>query len=305
VSGQQDIQMKENDTMDECNIRLDDHQPLDLLRNLPRERSTIIAWARVFYTLDPDVNRIINQHALLITRCFEVKNSGDVLADKKGSEWLEKLGFPKLLEDMLVEYFVCGEVFPFADFDANTDCWSRIFIQNPDYIIVKRVAAPDEPILMLRPDEHLKRIVSSNRPADVERREQLDPKIIEAVRKGENIQLDTFNSSHLCRRISPYEIRGTSVLMPLFKTLRQELSPERTATIKRTLGDLAELRPVEKDVLMMRYEFVFQMFERWMNSKILEPMFRIHGFTTCPLVKFNRDRLRRMLGAAWNEDDDA
>jgi hypothetical protein len=77
----------------------------------------------------------------------------------------------------------------------------------------------NEPIIMLRPDENLKRIIFSNRPTDIEQRKQLNNHIIDSVKRGENIPLDNFHVSHLARRISPYEIRGTGLPVCIFRQL--------------------------------------------------------------------------------------
>ncbi len=86
-------------------------------------------------------------------------------------------------------------------------------------MIVKRTVVANEPIIMLRPDENLKKIIFSNRPTDVEQRKQLNQHIIDSVRRGENIPLDNFHVSHLARRISPYEIRGTGLPVCIFRQL--------------------------------------------------------------------------------------
>src|SRR5208283_3947988 len=88
-----------------------------------------------------------------------------------------------------------------------------------DFMIVKRTVVANEPIIMLRPDENLKKIIFSNRPTDMEQRKQLNQHIIECVKRGENIPLDNFHVSHLARRISPYEIRGTGLPVCIFRQL--------------------------------------------------------------------------------------
>jgi hypothetical protein len=86
-------------------------------------------------------------------------------------------------------------------------------------MVVKRTVAANEPVIMMRPDENLKRIVFSNKPSDIEQRKQLNQYIIDSVKRGDNIQLDNFQVSHLARRISPYEIRGTGLPVCIFRQL--------------------------------------------------------------------------------------
>jgi len=72
---------------------------------------------------------------------------------------------------------------------------------------------------MLKPDEQLKQIIKSNKPGDIEKRKQLDPYIIDAVKRGGNIPLNNFNTSFLSRKIAPYESRGTGLPVSVFKQL--------------------------------------------------------------------------------------
>src|SRR5690606_9249948 len=75
------------------------------------------------------------------------------------------------------------------------------------------------PIISMRPDENLVRIVNSNHPADIQQRRQLSPEIVEYIKSRKNIPLNNFNISHLARRIAPYETRGTGLVVSCFKQL--------------------------------------------------------------------------------------
>lgn len=109
--------------------------------------------------------------------------------------------------------------FPYAELDESKGKWSRIIIQNPDYITVKHAVVAGDSVLSLRPDENLKRLVTSNRPSDVQQRQKLDPAILEHVKRGENIPLSNFYASHIARKINPYDTRGTGLTVSCFKQL--------------------------------------------------------------------------------------
>jgi hypothetical protein len=117
------------------------------------------------------------------------------------------------------EYWLLGESFVYAELNESQGKWSRLLLQNPDYMIVQRTIVANEPLIMLRPDENLKKIVFSNKAADIEQRKQLNPYIIDSVKRGGNIPLDNFYVSHLARKISPYEIRGTGLPVCIFRQL--------------------------------------------------------------------------------------
>ena len=117
------------------------------------------------------------------------------------------------------EFWLLGEAFIYAELDEGKGKWSRLHIQNPDFMIVKHTVVASEPIIMLRPDQNLKDIIFSDRSNDVEQRKQLPRVIVDSVRRGQSIPLDNFNVSHLARRISPYEIRGTGLPVCIFRRL--------------------------------------------------------------------------------------
>jgi intein/homing endonuclease len=109
--------------------------------------------------------------------------------------------------------------FPYAELDENNGKWSKIIIQNPDYIHTKKTVLSGDPIISLKPDAVLQRLVLSNNPADVQLRKQIPEKIVYHVRAGQDIPLDNFNISHLKMLSSPYDVRGTSIIVSAFKDL--------------------------------------------------------------------------------------
>ena len=186
--------------------------------NLPRDRATINAWCRAYFALNPIVHNAIQLHSTYPISKMNIK-CADPQAQNFYNDMAEELDLVNVCVQIAQEFFCLGEAYPFADFDQSRATWSRIDILNPDFIVVKRTAISGDPIIMLRPDENLKNVVKSNRPSDVEQRKQLAPDIIDAVKRGQNIQLSNFNVSQLARRISAYEIRGTGLPVSCFKWL--------------------------------------------------------------------------------------
>ena len=110
--------------------------------------------------------------------------------------------------------------FNYASFDENTGSWDHIYQHNPDYIRVH--ASPlqtGQPIISLRPDPELIKIITSNEPEHIRMREQIDPAIIEHIQRNEAIPLDNFNISHLKMLNRPYDVRGTSIICSVWRQL--------------------------------------------------------------------------------------
>lgn len=186
--------------------------------NLPRDRATINAWCRSFYALNPFVHNAINLHSTYPISKLNIKCPNKDI-EKFFNDMIEEIDLMNICVQIAQEYWLLGEAFVYAELDEGKGKWSRLLIQNPDYMIVKRTVVASEPLIMLRPDENLKKIIFSNRPNDIEQRKQLNNHIIDSVKRGNNIPLDNFHVSHLARRISPYEIRGTGLPVCIFRQL--------------------------------------------------------------------------------------
>jgi hypothetical protein len=186
--------------------------------NLPRDRATINAWCRSFYALNPFVHNAINLHSTYPISKLNIKCANKDI-EKFFNDMIEEIDLMNICVQIAQEYWLLGESFVYGELDESKGKWSRLLIQNPDYMIVKRTVVANEPIIMLRPDENLKTIVRSNKPGDVEQRKQLNQHIIDSVKRGGDIPLDNFHVSHLARRISPYEIRGTGLPVCIFRQL--------------------------------------------------------------------------------------
>lgn len=186
--------------------------------NFPRDRATINAWCRSFYALNPFVHNAINLHSTYpISKLNITCPNKDI--EKFFNDMIEEIDLMNICVQIAQEFWLLGEAFIYAELDENKGKWSRLLIQNPDYMIVKRTAIADDPIIMLKPDPNLVRIVNSNKPSDMEQKKQLNSQIIDSVRRGQNIPLDSYNISHLSRKISPYEIRGTGLPVCIFRNL--------------------------------------------------------------------------------------
>jgi len=148
-----------------------------------------------------------------VTKCKDRK------IEKFFSQMIEEIDLMNICVMAAQEYWVIGESFIYADLDENKGRWSRLMILNPDFINIQHSVVSSEPIISLRPDENLKRIVKGNSPADIQQRKQMNPSILEFVKKGQNIPLNNFYVSHIARKISPYETRGNGIIASCFRAL--------------------------------------------------------------------------------------
>lgn len=186
--------------------------------NLPRDRATVNAWCRSFYALNPFVQNAINLHSTYPISKLNIKCPNKDI-ERFFNDMIEEIDLMNICVQIAQEYWLLGESFVYAEMDQSRGKWSRLLIQNPDYMIVQRTVVANEPIIMLRPDENLKKVIFSNKSTDIEQRKQLPGFVVDSVKNGGNIPLDNFLVSHLARRISPYEIRGTGLPVCVFRQL--------------------------------------------------------------------------------------
>lgn len=199
----------------------DVYSPLFLTQNiqLPRQRSTANAWNRAFYDTNPYVKNAINLHATYPISKYTLKCE-DKNVEKFFNDMAEKIDLQTAIQNTAAEWYKIGEAFPYASFDETNGMWDQIYLHNPDYIRVRASPIPTKSSsISLKPDPELEKIVMSPEPEYTKLREQLDPKIIYHVLRGEYIPLDDFNISHLRNLSSPYDIRGTSIITSVWKEL--------------------------------------------------------------------------------------
>jgi len=186
--------------------------------NLPRDRVTMNAWNRAFYQTNPYVKNAISLHSTYPISKLNIKCK-DPKIEKFFNDMAEDINLTDTLYSLALEYWVNGEAFVFAEFDADNGVWSRLIVQNPDYIVLKRAMVAGDPLVFLKPDATLQRIATSTNPVDARLRQQIPEEMLRYVRKGAPIPLDNFNISHLKLLSHPYDIRGTSVIVSIYKDL--------------------------------------------------------------------------------------
>lgn len=228
--------------------------------NLPRDRITMNAWNRIFYDTHPIVRNAINLHA-----SFPISKINITCQSKKVqqffAEMAEKIDLYSIVYGVALEFWKLGEVFPYAELDESSGVWNRISILNPDYVHVKKSIIGNQSLISLRPDAALKRVIQSTDPSDISIRQYIPAHIVDYVKKGQNIPLDAFNVSHLKLLSSPYDIRGTSIIVSTYKDLMlyDKLRESKFAQADGMINPLTlvklggnEYRPTQSDMEAFR-----------------------------------------------------
>lgn len=186
--------------------------------NLPRDRATMNAWNRVFYDTHPIVRNAITLHSTYPISKINIKCKHKKV-EQFFNDMCERIDLFDTIAGVALEFWKMGEAFPYAELDEANGTWSSIVIQNPDYIVVQKSPVSNVPIIALKPDATLQRIVSSNNATDIKLRQQIPDHIIHHIKRKEPIPLDNFNVTHLKMLSSMYDIRGTSIIVSCYKDL--------------------------------------------------------------------------------------
>jgi len=225
--------------------------------NLPRDRVTMNAWNRVFYDTHPIVRNAINLHA-----SYPISKINITCKNKRVQQFFmemaEKIDLYSVVYGAALEFWKMGEAFPYGELDESLGTWNRITILNPDYVHVKKSVIGNHVLVSLRPDANLQRIINSTSPADLSLRKYIPKHIVDYVRKGQNIPLDSFNISHLKLLSSPYDVRGTSVIVSVYKDLmlydklRESKFAQADGMVNPltlvTMGGEGDYRPSQADI---------------------------------------------------------
>jgi len=192
---------------------------------LPYNYRVLAQWIRYYDKFHPTVGNCLDMHGFFPISKFDLKLDHD---DDKVRRVYENCVdscdlFNKML-DMSREYELLGEVYPYLHWNDSWGFFDNLVILNPDFIHVDMhpLAFNKDPIIKLEPDALLKVIATSTNPEDIEIRQDMDPMVIAAVLTEQNIRLDPFSVSQIARKSSPYEPRGTSIVLRAIKDLLYE-----------------------------------------------------------------------------------
>ncbi len=179
-------------------------------------------WRRWFYDHDPIVGSVLDTHAFLPHSEAEVV-CPDIKIRRHYEDMLQDMKFFSKLPMVDLEYLKIGEVFIWMYFDEKKGYWTHTIVHNPDFIEVKGSPfALDDPIVEIKPDNELKKIIHSTDPREIQLRRKIPRDILQKLMFGQNIPVKGFNMTHLKRTSSPYDLRGTSILDRLFRILMYE-----------------------------------------------------------------------------------
>lgn len=211
------------------------YSPLHTPQNwqIPSKRREQYMWCRYFCENEPKVGAAVNFYSEFCMNGFETQCQ-DSKIKKFFDHWNKKINLDKWNKMISKEYFMLGDVFPFAEVgcarcngtsvygggkcEHEGAIFKRLVILNPDWIDVQSSSFADDPVITLIPDEELKRVVGYKQPKAIF--DRIPQHIQKLILSGRPIPLSSESVSHIAYNASPYGGGyGSSMIRRLFKML--------------------------------------------------------------------------------------
>lgn len=193
---------------------------------LPQDQRILSQWIRYYYRFDPYVGNCADLLADIPMSRFDFAGINDEYILHFYEDMSEEIKLYNRLHEIIKEFYLLGEVFPFARFDESIGAFVQMVILNPDYVVVNSYPwAYDETLeeefstFEWEPDPELQRIVGSNDPKDMRIAQKIDPQIIQAVMARQTVPIDSFNLAQIANKAHPYDPHGSSILLRSLKDL--------------------------------------------------------------------------------------
>lgn len=191
---------------------------------LPYDRKTLNQWIRYYDRFHPYVGNCIDLHGEFPISDFHFTG----IADKKildiYEEQKEKADLLQYCFEASREYELIGEVHSFWNWNEDDLIWSDYVVLNPDLLDIQSLnwGQGAKTIYVYDPPQELKDLINSREDYAQELINSLDDVVRENLISGKKIPLNDFNVMSLIRRASPYESRGTSIVLRIIKDLMYE-----------------------------------------------------------------------------------
>jgi len=204
---------------------------------IPSKRREVYLWNRFFSANEPKVASSLRFYSQ-----FPFSGFKHIMDDPIRLEHFDNLRKRLRLDHWLplvaYEYFSMGDVFPFVSFHCE-DCAGtgtlkngkpckhkggkigKVSVLNPDWVDVRmNPIDPDNPAVMLVPDDSLKQIVWSKKPPEIYN--SIPEHFRKMIIENRPIPLSKKSVTHLKHDEIPYQPYGRSLLVSLFPTLAHQ-----------------------------------------------------------------------------------
>lgn len=179
---------------------------------------------RMVYKTHPIVGSVVKMFGELTFGDFHLTGEGvDGEIKEMMEEMIRRVDLSTNLPFFSTEIDVTGEVIPQLHFDESDGIWDHLALHNPDRVnVVYSPFINMDPLLEFVPDEALRQIATNSHPMLVKVRESMPVELLSALKSGRNIPLSPENVSFIANKSHPYDLRGTSILARIWRSMIAE-----------------------------------------------------------------------------------
>lgn len=193
---------------------------------LPYDRKTLNQWVRYYDRFHPYVGNCLDIHGEFPISDFHFAglSEKDKKVEQIFEEQKERANILQYCFEASREYELIGEVFAFWGWNDSEGMFDEYVIINPDLLDVKTVTwgRGKRSLYKYDPPQELKELAHDKDERMQEVINDLDPVVREALETNQPILLDDFNMMEMKRLASPYDSRGTTIVLRCIKELMYE-----------------------------------------------------------------------------------
>ena len=184
-------------------------------------------WYDHYYRFHPLIANLISLHSTLPISRFGMVGVEDSKVLQEYEDISEDLKVFETSMEMLKAEFQRGEYLLYARWNDDLNSFSHLKLIDTNYInvighylLMSDTGEEDTELYEYQPDEYLEALVSSeNEMEKMLVDEYLDPELREAIENNFSIFLDPFSATFIKRTVNSWDLRGTSILCNIIKTL--------------------------------------------------------------------------------------
>lgn len=176
---------------------------------------------RHYYNYHPIVGTVIDTHVEFSLCDFELMVPDDTI-NKEYNRIKEELNLHELLMQAGRDYFLLGEAYLYGDWDDIDLKWKSFVQFPPENIEVFKTYVGPGVLYALKPDEELRRVLTSSKAMDKAIASLIPDDLKESILKGKPYILNNNNLVVLSRKPAAYVARGFSLVTRILKYLLLE-----------------------------------------------------------------------------------
>lgn len=182
-------------------------------------------WILYYYKWHPMVGNLINLHSELPLSRFALRGIDDPKILGFYEDMVESAELHLKMVELLRQYFMFGEVTPFAFWSDEYNCFTDLTFLDSNYLYVKghyllhSEDGDDVEFYELEPDPLLINMVKSDDYVNRLLRGYLDENFVAAVQQNKRLLLSNFSTYMIRHRARWSDLRGTSMILRCLKSL--------------------------------------------------------------------------------------